>query len=136
MLDCASATSVIMDKRKALSPERALLVGISGIDAAGKGFVTARIAELLEKRGIRPAVINIDGWLNLPDVRFHSHDRAKHFYENAIRFDEMFEQVVLPLRDTRKRRCGIEFHRRNCDGFPQTSLRVPRDRHRVARGNL
>jgi len=101
VLDCASVISAIVEKRKALSPERALLVGISGIDAAGKGFVTARIAELLEKRGIRPAVINIDGWLNLPDVRFHSHDRAKHFYENAIRFDEMFEQVVLPLRDTR-----------------------------------
>jgi len=101
MLDCASATSAIMEKRKALSPERALLVGISGIDAAGKGFVTARMAELLEKRGIRPAVINIDGWLNLPHVRFHSQHPAKRFYDNAIRFDEMFEQIVLPLRETR-----------------------------------
>ena len=93
--------SAIIEKRKAASPQRALLVGISGIDAAGKGFVTARIAESLQKRGIKLAVINADGWLNLPHVRFHWQDSPKHFYENAIRFDEMFERVILPLRGTR-----------------------------------
>jgi len=93
--------SAIIEKRKAASPQRALLVGISGIDAAGKGFVTARIAESLQMRGIKLAVINADDWLNLPHVRFHRQDPAKHFYENAIRFDEMFERVILPLRGTR-----------------------------------
>jgi len=101
MREYASAISAIIEKRKALSPQRALLVGISGIDAAGKGFITARIAELLQKRSVKPAVINADGWLNLPHVRFHRQEPAKHFYENAIRFDEMFERVILPLRDTR-----------------------------------
>jgi polyphosphate kinase 2 (PPK2 family) len=51
MLEYASVISAIIEKRKAHSPQRALLVGISGIDAAGKGFVTARIAASLEKRG-------------------------------------------------------------------------------------
>jgi uridine kinase len=101
MLEDASVISAIIEKRKAASPQRALLVGISGIDAAGKGFVTARIAESLQMRGIKLAVINADGWLNLPHVRFHRQDPAKHFYENAIRFDEMFERVILPLRGTR-----------------------------------
>jgi uridine kinase len=101
MLEDGSVIPAIIEKRKALSPQHALLVGISGIDASGKGFVTARIAESLKKRGIKVAVINADGWLNLPHVRFHSHDPAKHFYENAIRLDEMFDRVVLPLRDTR-----------------------------------
>src|SRR5205814_10110583 len=32
---------------------------------------------------------------------FHQQDLAKHFYESAIRFDEMFERVILPLRGTR-----------------------------------
>ena len=101
MLEDASVISAIIEKRAALSPERALLVGISGIDAAGKGFVAARIAESLVKRGIKPAVISVDGWLNLPHVRFWRRNPAKHFYESAIRFDEMFERVILPLRDTR-----------------------------------
>ena len=101
MLEDASVIPAIIEKRKAASPQRALLVGISGIDAAGKGFVTARIAESLQMRGIKLAVINADDWLNLPHVRFHRQDPAKHFYENAIRFDEMFERVILPLRGTR-----------------------------------
>jgi len=101
MLEDGSVISAIIEKRKAVSPQHALLVGISGIDASGKGFVTARIAELLGKRGIKLAVINADGWLNLPHARFHRQDSPKHFYEDAIRFDEMFERVILPLRATR-----------------------------------
>ena len=101
MLEDGSVIPAIIEKRKALSPQHALLVGISGIDASGKGFVTTRIAESLQKRGIKLAVISADGWLNLPHVRFHQQDLAKHFYENAIRFDEMFERVILPLRGTR-----------------------------------
>src|SRR5438552_18336540 len=100
MLEDASVIPAIIEKRKAASPQRALLVGIE-IDAAGKGFVTTRIAESLQKRGIKLAVISADSWLNLPHVRFHRQDPAKHFYENAIRFDEMFEGVILPLRSTR-----------------------------------
>jgi uridine kinase len=101
MLENSSVIYAIIEKRKALSPQHALLVGISGIDASGKGFVTTRIAESLKKRGLKLAVISADGWLNLPHVRFHQQDLAKHFYESAIRFDEMFEHVILPLRRTR-----------------------------------
>src|SRR5205809_592232 len=85
MLEDGSVIPAIIEKRKALSPQHAVLVGISGIDASGKGFVTTRIAESLQKRGIKLAVISADGWLNLPHVRFHQQDLAKHFYENAFR---------------------------------------------------
>jgi uridine kinase len=117
MHEDASVISAIIEKRKALSPRRALLVGISGIDAAGKGFVTARIAESLKKRSLKLAMINADGWLNLPQVRFHRQDPAKHFYENAIRFDEMFERVVLPLRDTRSVNVELDFAEETATAF-------------------
>ena len=117
VLEYASVISAIIEKRKTLSPQRALLVGISGIDAAGKGFVTARIAELLEKRGFNVAVINADGWLNLPHVRFHFQDPAKHFYENGIRFDEMFERVILTLRDTRNVNVESDFTEETATAF-------------------
>jgi hypothetical protein len=35
----------ITRKRGAVVSDRAMLVGISGIDASGKGFITAKIAE-------------------------------------------------------------------------------------------
>ncbi len=86
-----------------------MLVGISGIDASGKGYVTDLIDRQIRSTGLRSAVINVDGWLNLPHVRFDRSDIAGNFYRNAIRFDEMFERLILPLRGNRSIDVGAEF---------------------------
>jgi uridine kinase len=101
MREDALVISAIIEKRTALSPQRALLVGISGIDAAGKGHVTAKLAERLRALGWSVAAISADDWLNLPDICMNRDNYAEHFYEHAIRFDEMFAQLILPLRQTR-----------------------------------
>jgi uridine kinase len=102
MLEYAPVISAIAEKRKTFSRRRALLVGISGIDASGKGFVTAKLAHELEKRGWKVAAIGVDGWLNLPHVRFNQENPAGHFYERAFRFEEMFETLVVPLQQNRE----------------------------------
>ena len=73
-------------------------MAITGIDGAGKGYLAERLRAMLERAGLGVAVINIDGWLNLPSVRFSNADAARNFYEHAIRFEELFEDLVLPLR--------------------------------------
>jgi uridine kinase len=96
------SVSQIVRARLNIPPaERALLVGISGIDASGKGFVTAKVSERLRNCGWNIAAISADDWLNLPEVCINSDNYAEHFYEHAIRFDEMFEQLILPLREKR-----------------------------------
>ena len=55
----------------------------------------------LQARALRAAAVDIDGWLNLPSTRFNPSNPAEHFYAHAIRFDELFTALVLPLRDTR-----------------------------------
>lgn len=89
--------NTIRVKRRDIGPSRPIVVGISGIDASGKGFITARIADKL-KESMNTAVINVDGWLNLPSVRFSMTDPGRHFYEHALRLDEMFEKLILPLK--------------------------------------
>ena len=84
-----------------MSRGHALLVAISGIDGAGKGHVASRVAASLEARGVRVASLSVDPWLRLPHERFDPSDPARHFYERALRLDEMFETLVLPLRDRR-----------------------------------
>jgi uridine kinase len=81
---------------------RAMLTGISGIDASGKGHMGAMLDAELRRRGLRTALISVDSWLNLPSVRFSDSQPGLHFYENALRLDEMFEQLVLPLRADRR----------------------------------
>ena len=82
------------------------LVGISGINGSGKGYLTRDIDRRLRSRGFTVAVINVDGWLRLPHERFSSTKPAEHFYLYAFRFDEMFEKLVIPLRE--RRRVSIE----------------------------
>lgn len=87
----------VVAARRRVDPVRAVLVALSGIDGSGKGFVAARVVAAIERHGLRVAGINIDGWLNLPQARFSETHAAEHFYRNAIRFDELFAQLVLPL---------------------------------------
>ncbi|MGQ0543630.1 MAG: uridine kinase [Blastocatellia bacterium] len=98
----------IMEMRSGLLANRAMLVGISGIDASGKGFITDKIAEVL-KYQFNVAVINVDGWLNLPHIRFDPSSPAENFYENALRLDEMFARLILPLKENRTVDIEIDF---------------------------
>jgi uridine kinase len=79
------------------APAHAVLAGISGIDASGKGWLSDQLANRLEAAGVRVALIHADGWLNLPDVRFGAERPGRHFYEHALRLDEMFESLIIPL---------------------------------------
>ena len=88
----------IARKRDAVVPNRAVLVGISGIDGSGKGFVTAKLAEALRAKSLNVALISADDWLNLPHVSMNHDNYAEHFYQHAIRFDEMFERLIVPLK--------------------------------------
>ena len=97
----AAVVDRIVRVHDSIRRRRSLLVAISGIDGCGKGYVTARLVEELRARSLHPAALHVDGWLNLPEKRFHPASPAEHFYRHAIRFAEMFEQLVLPLRDRR-----------------------------------
>lgn len=97
----ASVISAILHQREALASDRALLVGISGIDGSGKGYTTAQFDQRLRDLGWNVAAISADDWLNLPDVCINPDNPAEHFYEHALRLDEMFQQLVSPLKQTR-----------------------------------
>jgi uridine kinase len=100
---------IIFTKRRKMPEERSLLVGISGIDASGKGLVTTKLAEQIRQKGLKVAVINVDGWLNLPHIRFNPQNPAQNFYENALRLEEMFERLVLPLKESRSLSLTADF---------------------------
>jgi uridine kinase len=95
--------------RRLVPAERCVLVAITGIDGCGKGFVANQIVAALQARGVRTACINVDGWLNLPAKRFDERNPAGHFYWHAIRFEQLFSQLVLPLRDHRQVRLEAEY---------------------------
>jgi len=94
----ASLVAEILEARNPVQATRALLVGISGIDGSGKGFVSEKLADALRAKSLNVALISADDWLNLPHVSMNRDNYAEHFYEHAIRFDEMFERLIVPLK--------------------------------------
>jgi uridine kinase len=101
MVDMDDVVARILRERAAVSEQRSLLVGVSGIDGSGKGYVAKQMEARLGQHSIAAANINVDGWLNLPGRRFSAIKPAEHFYENAIRFNELFTKLLLPLKDYR-----------------------------------
>lgn len=88
--------------------KRTWIVALSGIDGSGKGFVAERLSELLVAAGLRAAPLSVDGWLHLPPVRFSTHEPGRHFYDHALRFDELFRDVVFPLRRHPSLTCVVD----------------------------
>jgi len=99
----------ILEWRTKIPNTRSLLVGISGIDGCGKGYLASQLQAHLALHGVIPAVLNVDGWLNLPQKRFDQSAPAMNFYENAIRLDQFFSHLVLPLRDRRSIHLEADF---------------------------
>jgi len=101
MVDIEAAVEMILAGRCRVPAHASMLVAVSGIDGSGKGYVTARIVAGIQQKGLNAVAVNVDGWLNLPSRRFHKERPAEHFYRHAIRFDDMFEQLILPLKRQR-----------------------------------
>ena len=112
-------TRQVLQRRAAVPDTRCLLVGVSGIDGCGKGYVARQLEARLALHGVIPAVLNVDGWLNLPEKRFCESDPAENFYENAIRFDQFFTQLVIPLRDRRSVRLIADFTEETASQYRQ-----------------
>lgn len=109
MNDVQRATQSILERRHAVPTSESMLVAVSGIDGSGKGYLTNHLVRELRECGVHAVGINVDGWLNLPSTRFHPDQPAEHFYHHAIRFDAMFEQLILPLQRQRSIRVEADF---------------------------
>jgi uridine kinase len=92
-----TAVDRIRAVRQRTGTRRATMVAISGIDASGKGYLTQLIDRSLSGSGLNVATLHGDAWLRLPPQQLE--DPVEHFYRDGFRFQEMFSNLVLPLRD-------------------------------------
>lgn len=83
------------------SGKRLFTVAISGIDGSGKGYIAAKLQQLLESDGYNVANINIDPWQQPIPVRLQKENPAENFYLHVFRWQDFFNQLVLPLQNTR-----------------------------------
>jgi uridine kinase len=104
-----TVVETILEHRSFVPRKRSVLVGLSGIDGSGKGYLAKQIVPRLWQRSVHAVTINVDGWLNLPHIRFDATNPAEHFYNFAIRLDEMFRDLIVPFRNSRSCRITADF---------------------------
>jgi len=96
--NAAQMKSAIKDLHNHKESTKAQVVAISGIEGSGKRALTEKIAAALKLEGLNVAVIHTDDWEASKDIRFNIMNSPEEYYLNAYRFDEMFEQLILPLK--------------------------------------
>lgn len=111
MIGFEQAVELILAKRDLVPTCRSLLVGLSGIDGSGKGYLERQIAAAVRNRGLTVASLAADDWAAAPEKRFDLNRPAEHFYEHGFRFEEMFRDLILPLKS--RRSCRLQALRAN-----------------------
>lgn len=96
--DISIPASDIIRKFRQHKPGSAFTVAISGIDAAGKGYISKLLQTALKEQGFHTALIHIDPWQNPLPVRLVKENAAQNVYENIVRWDDLFDQLILPLK--------------------------------------
>lgn len=100
--DVSSLAVKVLDAFASHDKKTAFTVAISGIDAAGKGFITKVLQKELEQRGLKVANINIDPWQNPIAIRLQKENAAENFYENVFRWNDFFETLIFPLKNNKR----------------------------------
>ena len=93
--------TMILQKQAEISSDKSVLVAVSGIDGSGKGYITDKLVAELNNQDVHAVSINIDPWLTLPEQRFKRENPGLHFYHHAFGFEDLFQQLIYPLRQHR-----------------------------------
>ncbi len=96
--NAAQIKSVLRDLHNQKESTKAQIIAISGIEGSGKRALAEKVAAALELEGISVAVVHTDDWESSERVRFNVMNSPEEYYLNAYRFDEMVEQLILPLK--------------------------------------
>lgn len=110
-------TEQVLNAYRKHSSAGAFTVGVSGIDASGKGYITKLLQEALEQNGYRVANINIDPWQNPKPVRLQKENAAENFYKNVFRWNDVFSKLLIPLKTRRSIHLETELIRTDADEY-------------------
>ena len=93
-MDLAGLADRIVAVRGGAPRDRPTLVAISGIDASGKGFMAARLAPKLRRRGLDVALLHADDWVTFAESHREPDLSPERFYRDGFRFDELLAHAA------------------------------------------
>ena len=123
-------TELILQKQKQKqnnsnqNHQKHFIVAISGIDASGKGYISQKIKQELSDRNKTVFLENLDGWLNLPSIRFNDRNPAEHFYKNAFRWQQLKDNILIPYAQNQNIDCQVLYLEETWQDFEKREVKI------------
>ncbi|MBN2465462.1 HAD hydrolase-like protein [candidate division WOR-3 bacterium] len=81
--------------------DQALVIGVNGIDCAGKTEFAKALEEYLRAQGLRTQVIHIDDFHNPKAVRYAGDDERDNYYNRSFDLTRVVEKLLRPIGEKR-----------------------------------
>jgi uridine kinase len=80
------------------SPERAQVVGISGVDTSGKSFFARAFAAYLEQQDVKHILVHLDDFHNPRQIRYQNPDPIQSYFKYAFNLNLLEIAILAPLK--------------------------------------
>jgi HAD superfamily hydrolase (TIGR01549 family) len=87
-------------KRK--EENKPFVVGITGIDGAGKTTFAAAFDKYLLSRNFQTQMIHLDDFHNPETIRYAGENPAENYYSHSFNLDDLISKLLEPLRENRE----------------------------------
>ncbi|MBN1160363.1 MAG: HAD hydrolase-like protein [Dehalococcoidales bacterium] len=79
--------------------DRAFVIGINGIDGAGKTGFAAALETYLQAKGHQTQLIHLDDFHNPKAIRYSGKDQVDNYYTKSFNIGLIVEKLLLPIKD-------------------------------------
>ncbi|MER6469716.1 HAD-IA family hydrolase [Streptomyces collinus] len=93
------ALAALITERRAGAPTRPYVVGVTGVDTAGKSQLAERLRTVLHGTGVPAVVVHVDDFHRPRAERYDpALPEPRQYYERSIDFARLAAEVLAPLR--------------------------------------
>jgi HAD superfamily hydrolase (TIGR01549 family) len=78
--------------------DKAFVIGVNGIDGAGKTEFAASLVTFLKTKGFQTQLINLDDFHNPKAIRYAGKDQADNYYNKSFNIDLVIDKLLLPIK--------------------------------------
>jgi phosphoglycolate phosphatase-like HAD superfamily hydrolase/uridine kinase len=80
-------------------PDKAFVIGVSGIDCSGKTAFATGLDEYFKSQGCRTQLILLDDFHNPKATRYAGDDQAENYYQRSFNINAIITKLLEPIRE-------------------------------------
>ena len=81
--------------------DKAFVIGINGIDGAGKTKFAMALETFLKTKGYQTQLLHLDDFHNPKAIRYSGKDQANNYYNKSFNVGLIVEKLLLPIKEKR-----------------------------------